>query len=108
MANMISTLAFLPMAFWLYKELSWLRSNGFSQGEPDGYSRIVRTFGSQSRQRKRGREVLGNWTCPRQSRSDDAYMVRATLGADDLWRLRRVHRRKRTPSSSEWSHSQSA
>src|SRR5258708_2717552 len=76
--------------------------------KPDGYSRIVRTFGSQSRERKRRREVLGNRTCPGQSRSGNAYMVRATLGAVDLWRVRRVHRRKRSPGSSEWSHSQSA
>jgi len=26
-----------------------------------------------------------------QSRSDHAYMVRAALGAGDLWRVRRVH-----------------
>src|SRR5260370_35956517 len=109
MANIISTLAFLPMAFWPCKELSLAaRERDRVKEKPDGYSRIVRTFGSQSRERKRRRQVLGNRTCPGQSRSDHAYMVRATLGAGDLWRVRRVHGRERTPGSPEWSHSQSA
>src|ERR1700675_2947726 len=76
--------------------------------KPDVYSRIVRTFGSQSRERKGGREVSGNWTGHGQSRSDHAYMVRATIGTDDLRHIRRVHGRKRTPGSPERPHSQSA
>src|SRR6266849_1279875 len=106
MANMISTLAILPMAYWLCNRLSWPLHP--AKEKPDGYTRIVRTFRSQSRERKRGRQVPGNRTCPGQSRSDHAYMVRAAVGADDLWSVRRVHGRKRTPSSSEWSHSQGA
>ena len=63
--------------------------------------------GSQSRERKGSCEVSGNRACPGQSRNDNAYMVRTTIGADDLRNIRRFHGRKRTPGSSEWSHSES-
>src|ERR1700674_1491378 len=91
----------LPM---LLRVVRWIQL----KEKPDVYRCIVCTFGSQSWERKRGREVPGNRTCPGQSRSDNACMVRAAIRADDLWRVRRVHGRKRTASSSEWSDSQSA
>src|SRR5580704_15788783 len=78
------------------------------QGDTDVYSRTVRTFGSQGRERRRRREVPGNRTCPGESGSDDADLVRAAIGADDLWRVRRVHGRRGTPGSPEWSHCQGA
>src|ERR1700719_4324303 len=110
MANVILNLAILPMAYWRCKGLSWLRYAAMqaAKEKADVNSRIVRTFGSESRERKGSREVPRNRTCDGQSRNDYAYMVRTKVGADDLWHIRRVQGRKRTPGSSEWCHSQSA
>src|SRR5579859_3539855 len=107
MANMISTLAILPMACVRAKR--YLGCTGIhSGGDIDVHSCIIRTSRSQSREGERSREVSGNRTCPGQSGSDNAYMVRPTIGPDDLWRIRRLYGRKWTPGSSEWPHCQSA
>jgi len=72
------------------------------------YGRTIRTFGSQSRKRERGGEVPGDGTSAGQSRTDNTDMVCATIGADDVWRIRRLYERNWAASASERSDSQSA
>src|SRR5579864_7428358 len=108
MANMISTLAILPIAFCWCEGYFHCRRIDVVQEELDVYRRIVCTFGSESREREGGREIPRNRAGSGQSRSNDADLVRAPIGADNLRSFRRVHGRKRTPGPSERSDSQSA
>ena len=60
--------------------------------EPDVHRRAVRTFGSQGWEREGSGKVSGSRAGHGQPGNDHARVVRAALGANNLWHLRRLHR----------------
>src|SRR5260370_20657520 len=90
MATTISNMAFLPLAIERFALYALRVSLHQPKGDLDAHPQSVCPPGSQAWQRRRPGRILDARPAARQSRVDDASLVRVADWSDDVCHLRRV------------------